>query len=113
MIIESPMAPQQHILFKIEAVRNLVKDQVAPYHGFVEGELENLLSPINFKFVSQFRAFHGIGILARECHYILTAIHPFLSIVFWWPLYVMMIIGTKNSNHGNAITLIAERTKYI
>lgn len=111
IIIETPVSPQKHVLFKMGAIRNLVKCHVNPDHGFVDGELEELLNPINFKPVSQLRAFYGIGILARECHYILTAIHPILSAIFWLPLYIMMIIGSnKNMKYGNAITLIAERT---
>jgi ubiquinone/menaquinone biosynthesis C-methylase UbiE len=109
MIIETPMAPQKHILFKIKSIKNFVKHYVNPDHGFVDGELENLLRSIDFIPVKQLRVFNSLGVLARECHYILTAIYPALSAIFWWPLYIMMIIGNGSANRGNAVTLIAER----
>lgn len=107
MIIETPVAPQKHILFKSKVVRNFVKYEVNPEHGFVNGELENLLQMIDFKPIRRLPAYNGIGVVAREIHYILTAIHPILSAVIWWPLYLMTILG-KGSDRGNAATIIAE-----
>jgi ubiquinone/menaquinone biosynthesis C-methylase UbiE len=108
MIIETPIAPQKHILFKSKAIKNFVKHQVDPDHGFVEGELENFLKFIDFKPIQRLPAFNGSGVLAKECHYILTAVHPVLPAIFWLPLYIMMIIG-QAPDRGNALTLIAER----
>jgi len=109
MIIESPIAPQKHILFKSKAIKNFVRHEVNPDHGFADGELENILQLIDFKPVRMLPAFNGTGVLAKECHYILTAIHPFLPRIFWLPLYTMMVIG-EGSDRGNALTLIAERS---
>jgi ubiquinone/menaquinone biosynthesis C-methylase UbiE len=109
MIIETPITPQKHILFKSKAIKNFVKHQVDPDQGFVDGELENFLQLIDFKPIQRLPAFHGAGVLARECHYILTVIHPLLSAIFWLPLYIMTITG-QETGRGNAVTLIAERS---
>ena len=109
MIIETPIAPQKHILFKSNAIKNFVKHQVDPYHGFVDGELENFLQLIDFKPIQRLPVFHGAGVLARECHYMLTGMHPLLSAIFWLPLYLMTITG-QETGRGNAVTLIAERS---
>lgn len=109
LIVETPVAPQIHILFKVSTIRRFVKQHVNPDHGFMNGELESLLGDIGFTIHRQSRAYNGIDVLAREIHYILTAIHPLLSAIFWWPLYLMMVIGTNTDKEGNALTLVACR----
>ncbi|MBU1575737.1 MAG: class I SAM-dependent methyltransferase [Candidatus Edwardsbacteria bacterium] len=109
LLIETPLASPTQYLFRIPLVRTLVKRYVDPCDGFPPEWLEAAYFNNKLGNIKAIEMFKGIGALARELHYLLMSIHPFLAEAFYAPLLLLMRTDRWFGGRGNAIVVIGRK----